>query len=73
MSSMKKAIALLEENNRILKEIRTLLFTCAYDNDYLSKQDMRSFAINVAANIFIELLEGDKEFKETIKNNLKNI
>lgn len=66
-------IALLEENNKLLKEIRAMLFMCIYDNDYLNKQDMRSFAINVAANIFIELLEDDKEFKETVKSNLSKL
>lgn len=67
---MDKLIALIKENNELLKEIKAMLQSCLFDSD---KQDIKAFAINVAANIFYELLENDREFKETVKSNFSNL
>lgn len=70
---MNRLIALAEENNKMLKEIRAMLYMQLYDNNYISQQDNKAFCINVAADIFVEMLEDNKEFKDKVKNNLKNI
>lgn len=61
-------LALLEENNKILKELRALMFLQIYDSDYIEQQDMKAFCINVAADIFVELINENKEFKNKIKD-----
>lgn len=61
---MDKIIALLEENNAMLKEI------VAFLRYFKENDDMRQFSINVAADIFVEMLEENKELKDKIKNNL---
>lgn len=59
---------LLQENNAMLKEILALLRK--FDSEeYQSQEDMRQFCINVSADIFVELLESNKELKNKIKNN----
>lgn len=63
---MDRIIALLEENNAMLKEVIAFL-RYFKDND-----DMRQFSINVAADIFVEMLEDNKELKNTLKNNFKS-
>lgn len=60
---MDRIITLLEENNAMLKEI------IAFLQYFKNNDDMRQFSINVAADIFVEMLEENKEFK----NNLKDI
>lgn len=62
---MDKIIKLLEENNAMLKAILAKL--CAYE----ANDDMRQFSINVAANLFVEMLEENKGLKEQIKNKFK--
>lgn len=62
---MEEVLKLLKENNEMLKEIIAFL-QYFKDND-----DMRQFSINVAADIFVEMLENDKELKDKIKSNFK--
>lgn len=63
-------LALLKENNRLLNEILVILrkFDSA---EYQAGEDMKQFCINVSADIFVELLENDKDFKNKIKNSFK--
>lgn len=68
---MNKLIALLEENNKILKELRALLFMQAYDNDYINQQDMKAFCVNVAADIFVDMMKTNKEFRTRMENSFK--
>lgn len=49
----------------MLKEI--LIFLKHYEEN----DDMRQFSINVAANLFVEMLENDKELKDKLINNFK--
>lgn len=58
---MEEMLKLLKENNEMLREIIAFL-QYFKDND-----DMRQFSINVAADIFVEMLENNKELK--YKNN----
>lgn len=62
---MEEMLKLLRENNKMLKEIITFL-QYFRDND-----DMRQFSINVAADIFVEMLENNKELKDKIINSFK--
>lgn len=62
---MDEILKLLKENNEMLREIIVFLkYFC--END-----DMRQFSINVAAGIFVEKLENNKELKDKIINNFK--
>lgn len=62
---MDEILKLLKENNEMLREIIAFL-KCFREND-----DMRQFSINVAADIFVEMLENNKELKDKIINNFK--
>ena len=62
---MEEMLKLLKENNEMLKEIIAFL-QYFKDND-----DMRQFSINVAADIFVEMLENNKELKDKIISNFK--
>lgn len=62
---MNEILELLKENNAMLKEILIFL-KCHREND-----DMRQFNINVAADLFVEMLEDNKELKEKIINSFK--
>lgn len=62
---MEEVLKLLKANNEMLKEIIAFL-QYFKDND-----DMRQFSINVAADIFVEMLENDKELKNKIISNFK--
>ena len=62
---MEEVLKLLKENNEMLKEIIAFL-QYFKDND-----DMRQFSINVAADIFVEMLENNKELKDKIISNFK--
>ena len=62
---MEEMLKLLKENNMMLKEI--LIFLKRYEEN----DDMRQFSINVAANLFVEMLENDKELKDKLINNFK--
>lgn len=69
---MDEILALLRENTELLKEIRALLLMQTCDSDYINQQDMKAFCINVLADIFVEMMENDKEFKNKIRNNFMN-
>lgn len=62
---MEEVLKLLKENNKMLKEI------IAFIQYFKDNDDMRQFSINVAANIFVEMLENNKELKDKIINNFK--
>lgn len=62
---MEEMLKLLKENNEMLREIIAFL-KYFKDND-----DMRQFSINVAADIFVEILENNKELKDKIISNFK--
>nr|DAQ60106.1 MAG TPA: hypothetical protein [Caudoviricetes sp.] len=62
---MEEMLKLLKENNEMLREIIAFL-KYFKDND-----DMRQFSINVAADIFVEMLENNKELKDKIISNFK--
>ena len=58
-------LKLLKENNEMLRKIIVFL-QYFKDND-----DMRQFSINVAVDIFVEMLENNKELKDKIISNFK--
>lgn len=60
---MDEILQLLRENNEMLKELITFL------RHFQANDDMRQFSINVAANIFVEMLENNKELKDKLINN----
>lgn len=62
---MDEMLKLLRENNAMLKEI------IAFLKYFRENDDMRQFSINVAADIFVEMLENDKELKNKIMANFK--
>lgn len=62
---MDEILKLLKENNEMLREI---IVSLRY---FRENDDMRQFSINVAADIFVEMLENNKELKDKIINNFK--
>lgn len=62
---MEEMLKLLRENNAMLKEI--LFFLKRYEEN----DDMRQFSINVAADLFVEMLEDNPDLKDKIINNFK--
>ena len=62
---MGEILKLLKENNEMLKEI--LFFLKRYEEN----GDMRQFSINVAADLFVEMLEDNPDLKDKIINNFK--
>ena len=62
---MDEILKLLRENNAMLKEI--LFFIKRYEEN----DDMRQFSINVAADLFVEMLEDNPDLKDKIINNFK--
>lgn len=62
---MGEILKLLRENNAMLKEI--LFFLKRYEEN----DDMRQFSINVAADLFVEMLENNPELKDKIINSFK--
>lgn len=62
---MDKILKLLKENNEMLKEILVFL------RYFQENDDMRQFSINIAANLFVEMLENNKELKDKLINNFK--
>lgn len=62
---MHEILKLLKENNEMLKEILVFL-RYFQENDY-----MRQFSINVAADLFVEMLENNPELKDKIINSFK--
>lgn len=64
-------IELLRENNKLLKEIKSLLLMQMCDTDYIAQQDNKALNINIIANIISEMLEDNTEFKNMIINYFK--
>ena len=62
---MGEILKLLRKNNAMLKEI--LFFLKRYEEN----DDMRQFSINVAADLFVEMLEDNPDLKDKIINNFK--
>lgn len=62
---MGEILKLLKENNEMLKEI--LFFLKRYEEN----DDMRQFSINVATDLFVEMLEDNPDLKDKIINNFK--
>lgn len=62
---MGEILKLLRENNAMLKEI--LFFLKRHEEN----DDMRQFSINVAADLFVEMLEDNPDLKDKIINNFK--
>lgn len=62
---MNEIFKLLKENNEMLKEILIFL------RYFQEHDDVRQFSINVAADIFVEMLENNKELKDKIISNFK--
>ena len=62
---MDEMLKLLRENNEMLKEV------IAFIKHFCKNDDMRQFSINVAADIFVEMLKNNKELKDKIINNFK--
>lgn len=63
---MDEILKLLKENNEMLKEILVFL------RYFQENDDMRQFSINVAADIFVEMLENNPELKDKIINSFKS-
>lgn len=62
---MGEILKLLKENNEMLKEILVFL-------RYFQENDnIRQFSINVAADLFVEMLEDNPDLKDKIINNFK--
>ena len=62
---MDEILKLLKENNEMLKEILVFL------RYFQENNDMRQFSINVAADLFVEMLENNPELKDKIINSFK--
>ena len=62
---MNEILKLLKENNEIPKEILVFL------RYFQENDDMRQFSINVAADLFVEMLEDNPDLKDKIINNFK--
>ncbi|WP_304052049.1 hypothetical protein [Megamonas hypermegale] len=62
---MDEILKLLKENNEMLKEILVFL------RYFQENDDMRQFSINVAADLFVEMLENNPELKDKIINSFK--
>ena len=62
---MDEMLKLLKENNEMLKEILVFL------RYFQENDDMRQFSINVAADLFVEMLENNPELKDKIINSFK--
>lgn len=62
---MDEILKLLKENNEMLKEILVFL------RYFQENDDMRQFSINVAADLFVEMLEDNPELKDKIINSFK--
>lgn len=63
---MDEILKLLKENNEMLKEILVFL------KHFQENDDMRQFSINVAADLFVEMLENNPELKDKIINSFKS-
>lgn len=72
MDAFEEMLILLKENNILLKEIKAMLKTqMEEDNEYTRTQDFRAFCINVTADLFVEIMNDNKEFREKMMERLK--
>lgn len=62
---MDEILKLLKKNNEMPKEILVFL------RYFQENDDMRQFSINVAADLFVEMLENNPELKDKIINSFK--
>lgn len=62
---MNEIFKLLKENNEMLKEILIFL------RYFQEHGDMRQFNINVAADLFVEMLKDNPDLKDKIINSFK--
>lgn len=62
---MDEILKLLKENNEMLKEILVFL------RYFQENDDIRQFSINVAADLFVEMLKDNPELKDKIINSFK--
>lgn len=62
---MDEILKLLKENNEMLKEILVFL------RYFQENDDIRQFSINVAADLFVEMLEDNPELKDKIISSFK--
>lgn len=62
---MDEILKLLKENNEMPKEILVFL------RYFQENDDIRQFSINVAADLFVEMLENNPELKDKIINSFK--
>lgn len=62
---MDEILKLLKENNEMFKEILVFL------RYFQENDDMRQFSINVAADLFVEMLEDNPDLKDKIINSFK--
>lgn len=62
---MGEILKLLKENNEMLKEILVFL------RYFQENGNIRQFSINVAADLFVEMLENNPELKDKIINSFK--
>lgn len=60
-----KIFKLVKENNEMLKEILIFL------RHFQENNDIKQFNINVAADLFVEMLEDNPELKDKIINSFK--
>lgn len=60
--------ALLRENNRMLKELLCYV-RASQTQEWRENEDMRAFSINVAADMFVDMM--NENDKERIKNRLR--
>lgn len=56
---------------KCLKRLLHFFKIIAFLQYFKDNDDMRQFSINVAADIFVEMLENDKELKDKIISNFK--
>ena len=63
---MNEILKLLKENNEMLKEILAFL------RYFQEHDDMRQFSINVAADLFVEMLKDNPKLKDKIINSFKS-
>lgn len=61
-----------EQIIKLLTEIKALL-TTLMSEEYINQQDIKQFCINITADVFVEMMNKDKKFKEKIMNNFKNM
>lgn len=66
---MDEVLRLLRENNAMLREI-TSYIRKIQGQAYMQNEDMRAFAINVCANVFVEAMEEPE--KDDLNNLMRN-